>query len=568
MKSIGKKALCALLAAVLLWSVPISVLAVEDEDFPAYTEILEKITEEVPEQDIPEPDESGEEVQAEQIVEPPPEQDEPAAVPQAAPLLSIGGGGFTLAPAEDVSRYPIVRFGGAMNTLYENWNSPGETIVFQNNFFTFDNLWPVVKDAFLAFCRLDYDGVADILSDFLWEWYGPVRMNNEGDSENKNLTINRWDEMWYIGENNTAYFCTDWREDPYISAYKLKAYIDSSGYAKVNLMGVSGNGNTVLAYLKLFGPYKLASLFFNISFHGGSSLYGGLATQKIAINGHSLGNISINKMNEKFIDPDPLEWLVRVLFETGILGLVGKIFKFNYDRVVQKVYEDAAIPLLFTMPHIWSYVPPELYEDAKWLLFKGDPKYDKLVERIDWYHYEVMANQYELLQDAAKVIKVAVRAGYDMPLYGIVEGANVHSDEKVDTTYASFGATCAPLNKPFLRSYQQQVPSEHNYISPDRMIDASTCAIPEVTWFGKHQPHRGSGEYEGWYDWFLREKVDYTVHGAPEAFGQWQAHQGDDHFIPLVVGEPRPAILDYLNLAVLWIMKAWRFMLLLPLFWV
>jgi len=260
-----------------------------------------------------------------------------------------------------------------------------------------------------------------------------------------------------------------------------------------------------------------------------------------------------------------VEWIVRGLYETGFLGFWSKIFKFNYDRVKEKLYDDALIPLLFTMPHVWSYVPPGQYEEAKRLIFKGDPKYDKLVEKIDWYQYEVMPYQNELLRDAAAEIKVAVRAGYDLPLYGYVEGSAVHSDEKVDTEYASFGATCAPLNRPFPSTYKQKVPSEHDWISPARMIDASTCAIPEVTWFGKHQPHRGAGEYEGWYSWFLSTDEDYTVHGAPEKFAQFQDHRGNDEFIPLVAA-PRPVLAEYLNLIVLWLMKAWRFVLLLLLF--
>ena len=531
-----RKFLCVLLTAVLLWAVPAAVLAVENEDYPA---------EEIFAQDSPEPDEP-------------------------APLIAKGG--LILAPAEDVSKYPIVRFGGAMNTLYDGWDGDSNSnIVFQNNFMDFENLWPLIKEGFLAFCRLDYDGVAKIVSDALWEHYGPVRMTNEGVSHNPNITINMWDQYWHIRSDNIAYFCTDWREDPYDSAEALYKYIEEglrqTGAEKVNLMGVSGNGNTVLAYLDVYGTDQLASVFFNISLHGGTSTYGGLATKKISLDAQAIGNISILKMDETFIDPDPVEWIVRGLFESGFLSFWSKIFKFNYDRVKDKIYEDALVPLIFTMPHVWSYVPPHQYEEAKRLIFKGDPQYDVLIKKTDRYQDEIMPRQGEILRKAASEIKVAVRAGYGLPLYGYVEGSAVHSDEKVDTQYASFGATCAPLNKPFLNSYKQKEPSEHNYISPDRMIDASTCAIPELTWFGRNQPHRGAGEYEGWYSWFLSTEGDYTVHGAPEKFGQWQDHRGDDVFIPLVA-EPVSDVVGYLNLFALWIMKAWRFFLLLPLFWI
>jgi len=533
LKGFARKLLCGVLAAALLWAVPGVALAAEEET-PA-VEILE-----------------------------------PAPLEQAGPLVAKGG--LILAPAEDVSKYPIIRFGGAMGQFFRNWGTDEEEVMFDKEaFLTFGNILPLVVKCVFAFVALDYDRVAKLISDFLWEGFGAIRMDENGQSVLPDLTMNGWSQIWHLYENNMTHFFSDWRLSPWDSAEELYDYIENyiktneHGHKKVNLIGMSGNGNSVLAYLDRYGTKQLASVYFNISLHEGTSTHGNIAIQQMALDAAALGNLSLLKMNERFIKPDPVEWIIRGLYETGLFGFFSKIFKFNYDRVMQKIYDDALIPLFFTMPHIWSYVPLGQYDEAKRLLLKGDPKYEKLEEKIDSYH-RIMENADNILRKAASEIKAAVHAGYNSPLLGYTAGANVHSDGKVDTQYASFGATCAPLRQTFSSSYRQAVPSEYNYVSPDRMVDASTCAIPELTWFGKDQPHSGSAEYNGWYQWFLSTEEDYTVHGNPD-FPQFLQYVGNDTYIPLTA-KPRPAVVEYLNLMVLWLMKAWRSMLLLPLFWI
>ena len=55
--------------------------------------------------------------------------------------------------------------------------------------------------------------------------------------------------------------------------------------------------------------------------------------------------------------------------------------------------------------------------------------------------------------------------------------------------YASLGATCADYGTTLPKDYKQAKYPEKNYISPDRMIDASTCALPENTWFVRDWLH-------------------------------------------------------------------------------
>ena len=63
------------------------------------------------------------------------------------------------------------------------------------------------------------------------------------------------------------------------------------------------------------------------------------------------------------------------------------------------------------------------------------------------------------------------------------------SDGTVDAKYASVGAITADIRSTFPQGYVQAVNDGHNHISPDFCIDASTCALPEQTWFIKDMLH-------------------------------------------------------------------------------
>lgn len=63
------------------------------------------------------------------------------------------------------------------------------------------------------------------------------------------------------------------------------------------------------------------------------------------------------------------------------------------------------------------------------------------------------------------------------------------SDGTVDTMYASAGATVALRGETLGDGYKQKVDCGHNHLSPDGRIDASTCILPENTWFIKGMLH-------------------------------------------------------------------------------
>jgi hypothetical protein len=81
-------------------------------------------------------------------------------------------------------------------------------------------------------------------------------------------------------------------------------------------------------------------------------------------------------------------------------------------------------------------------------------------------------------------------------------GKEVDSDFIIDTVNTS-GATPATFGERFPEGYKQLnttcTDPTHNHVSPTRTLDASTCYLPENTWFNYEQYHT-----QTWWDTYTR----------------------------------------------------------------
>jgi len=132
----------------------------------------------------------------------------------------------------------------------------------------------------------------------------------------------------------------------------------------------------------------------------------------------------------------------------------------------------------------------------------------------------------------------------------------VQSDYFVDTELGSFGATCAPIESPFPFWYRQKINDGHNHISPDRLVDASTCVLPEQTWFTYNTLHGINGDYSGWWTWF--KETDNPTVFSNERYPQFLERTEDGVFVPRVA-EPEPfTFMSVLEIIALTLTKIWR----------
>ena len=465
----------------------------------------------------------------------------------------------------DGSTYPTIILGGGWHKLvYEEPGLEGQTAFDSQDLG--DLFAPLLDEALSALTAFDVDGLVDVAKNALWDMLGPIRMDENGESV-ANI-VDGIDN--YENDNvysNTIWCYLDWRLDPMENAESLHEFIvylqEERGVDKFHLKGMSASGPILLAYLKLYGYDSAASIVFDISMHNGTTLFGGMAKRQITLDTEALGKLSIPTIGDVGI-PSLQPWL-HILYETGLIDFIDMFLAMKAQPFFDRIYDEILIPLIFMMPVFWSYVPTEDYEEAKEALLQGDPKYANLVTKLDRYHNDVQLHADEIILSAAEHVKVGVRASYGIPLLPIVQGAAVQADLLLDTVHASMGATCAPLETPFGPWYRQKVKDGHDHISPDRLIDASTCLLPEQTWFNYKRPHKSDSNYSGWYDWFKR--TDNPTVFDNEAYPQFVEESEPYVFVPMEREQPTlfESVLKTIGLHLL---KIWRWLLLMPLNWI
>ena len=318
-------------------------------------------------------------------------------------------------------------------------------------------------------------------------------------------------------------FLYDWRISPVDNAKLLRNFVNevksATGHSKVSFTCHS-QGNTVLtSYLALYGSKNIDKIVCLSPAYQGLSLVGALFTKKISLSGKGDAFEEYLKGIMGYEDAKS-QLICSVVSLINSYGLVD--FALNYvqgmlDSQLDRVFDESLIDIFATMPGLWSFVPAEDYEDAKEAMLKGDEKYAGLVEKIDYYHYNVQTKTEKLLKQArSNGAAVIIASGYNISSIPVTLTAAEQSDYLIDTKYTSLGATCAPITKTLGENYRQAKRScGHNHLSPDGIIDASTCSFPEYTWFFRDNGHNDfSDDYLEFVNWALNYRGQPTVRSA------------------------------------------------------
>ncbi|NLX93417.1 MAG: hypothetical protein GXZ02_06070 [Clostridiales bacterium] len=322
-----------------------------------------------------------------------------------------------------------------------------------------------------------------------------------------------------LGADHVYYFNYDWRLDPLEHAKELNRMIQrakaETGHSKVDLTACSLGGALTLAYLAQFGYDDVDSCLFLSSVFSGSISASEILTGQITIDKTALKHyLRLNVNSDKNLDY-ALDAVVEILDQLGLLERIvdflnGMLYALK-DRVIKEVMVDT----MGTMPGMWALVREDSYEQAKSDLI-GDAKYATLVARIDDFHYNVRQKRQEIIEDAMRSgVKVFFTSHYEDALIPAFPSAIKHGDGLIETVCTSAGATVALLGETLSEDYiQANDCNGKNYISPDRVIDASTCMFPEQVWFFREVAHIGTfydSEFNDFIFWLLEQEEQPTV---------------------------------------------------------
>jgi hypothetical protein len=455
---------------------------------------------------------------------------------------------------------PIINLGGALKPMFLNEFQSNEKQIFSSDAdaltTAMDGLLGKLSTELLKIPP-NWDGIADVLSNFMWDYFGEIAMDATGTSVNpvtcehdpERGADNRDAKTQDHLKNNAYEWAYDWRMNPVDLAVRLKDFINvvkqNTGHTKVNLRAPSGAATIVSAYLDKYGYGDVAGVLYWTPMHQGMSLVGQLACKELAIDSKALADSKLFEILNLGDSTALIQPLLKILSAAGLLNIVAGVGNAAIDRAIDRLYAKAITPLMFQMPMLWSYVPDEYYERAKTIQFGNDPKYAELIKKIDSYH-NVQKKADSLLLGAKKAgVKTALVVGYGYSGLPFVKKAETNTDNLLEVQRASSGGTAVAFDKKFPATYVQAVQDGHDHISPDRQIDASTGILPDQTWYIKYLMHADPGKNrDALVNWFFSTPGALDVRSSATYPQFLQFDAATDTFSPVPEARTTARILD------------------------
>ena len=318
-----------------------------------------------------------------------------------------------------------------------------------------------------------------------------------------------------LGAENTYFFSYDWRLDPLEHADSLQDYIrnvqSQSGKQKVILAACSMGGVVAMAYLSKYGTRDVQTLILDNTAFQGITMVGEMFCKDYAVD----KDLTIEYALQFTQMPEQLKSFIRTAVSRSraadrLVDFAGTLL----DKTKDQTSAEVLYPLFANMPGMWSFVNAQDYERAKQTALDSH-KNSELIRKIDAYHYGVQARAKQILQKAVNQgCRIAITANYGKYAIPLTKSMRVCDDYLIDTALASGGAVCADVQQTLPENYVQKCDRKHNHISPDRVIDASTCMFPELTWFVRDMghldyPYRSEGM--DFLMWLIRMDTQYTI---------------------------------------------------------
>ena len=372
-------------------------------------------------------------------------------------------------------------------------------------------------------------------------YYRPVADNTEEPIYTENIASFVTAAQQKLSADRIFVFEYDWRIDTYENAANLRAYINNvranTGCKKVSLVSGGYGGAIVNAYLyfcEYHAKKNVASCVFLDSFADGSSIIGDVMSGDLirtvtdVIEGHDGSSIfeigqdiydtiqgtDVGNALARYFTTDPtgvvssaivsqlgstqytnlftqlaMSLIVMIIEDQGLFTKLGDGYRSVLMKADDSIYAAGLREYMRNMPGLWAVVPNDSYQMALTFMFGLDMDVTpQLLAKIERSNKVLKATEKTLHTAQNNGINVSVVAGYNLQILPITSSMQEQSDGLQATRYAGLGATTGDM-KHNLKQSKQCFNGNHNHMEPGKCVDASTCYLPENTWFIKDHPH-------------------------------------------------------------------------------
>lgn len=350
-----------------------------------------------------------------------------------------------------------------------------------------------------------------------------------------------------LGDDHVYFFTYDWTGNPVEIVADLQEFIkdvrEQSNHNKVSINAESMGGAIVSLYLNTYGYGYIENLVMANSAFNGLEMVGQLFTGNVNIDAEALTYLIMQEIlgNAEYAELVPYLPLLE-----QIVPLVNDMMKDEATKA--KIYNQVFIPVFGYMPSFWCLVPSYSFDAAKDYMFgentgtffeqragagskllqivnkvgNAAKNTDQTVKEMVGYTYILdlgFLGKKEIVVDPA-INSYANVTNYNKFIAPVTDSANWNSDGVIEVYNASGWATAADMGYTLGENYvQAELTDVANYVSPDTVIDASTCQAPDNTWFIKNLGHIKYDANDGtadFYVWLLTATEEYTINTNAE----------------------------------------------------
>ena len=356
----------------------------------------------------------------------------------------------------------------------------------------------LINEQWEEYCDTLNGLVAPMFEDVVLDNNGNVKDNSGVIFPIDKTAVKKLTFMDYTYRLDTYKFKYDYRLDPYENAKILDEYVkcvmEVTGAEKVNVLGRCEGSNIALAYLEKYGDPS----FVNHILFVWPSVYGlcgitAFFTGEISLDMNALEAFLNSRTSEDTLD-DVTGSMVQVMNSINALTPSANLFNKVYGKIDKLLMPEMILNTYGNMPSFWAMIDPDKYAQAREYVFSGrEAEYAGLLAKIDNYQNRAGSRVDEILKsytDAGTMFSCVAKYGYMVtPL--CTEYMNAQTDGLATLEDSSLGATVADFGETLSQDYISVAKAKGNgrYISPDKIIDASTCLYPDSTWFVKNCRH-------------------------------------------------------------------------------
>ncbi len=292
-----------------------------------------------------------------------------------------------------------------------------------------------------------------------------------------------------VGYDHAYYYAYSSFGDTFAIAERLNDYVqmvkEQTGHDKVSIVFVSLGGTIGNVYLSEYcNPDDIDKMVFAAAAADGSSLLGDLMALDFTLDDNKVLYTDLIPNLIGFAS-DEYTW-AGYLANIIIRILPQKVFSDWLNSACERIVGEVAFKIISNCPSMWALVPSERYVELSNKLI-SDEAHTLLKEKTDAY-YEIQKKSAETLRKKTdEGMMIFVVCGYNLDLPSILGSFGKSSDNIIEATSTSFGATVAPVGETLPEDYVPAI--DESYISPYNEIDAGTAALPDRTWFIRNQSH-------------------------------------------------------------------------------